>query len=56
MFSEEGYPYHGATLKVPPLVVARDWYKEFQENNQTLYDALYINLPTRTQRIKYKKI
>jgi len=50
--SEGGFPYHGATLRVPSTTVDRDWYIQFAENDQTLYLPLYTELPSRADRIK----
>jgi len=50
--TEDGYPYHGATLKPPPLAVDKEWFVPFKQNNQTLYEALYSQLPLKNQRIR----
>jgi len=50
--SEAGFPYHGATLKVPNMMVDREWYKEYLAENQTLFEPLYTKIPSSAARRK----
>ena len=51
--SDEGLPYHGATLKVPDYIVDKFWYTEYINNDQTPYEPLFRKIPDIATRRRF---